>query len=163
MSRDYTPEQLDARNRSKWTIVQGILAPLQLLAFIISFVLILRYLRTGTGYEIANISVLIKIVLLWLITITGMFWEKEVFGKWFLAKEFFWEDTLNAVALFMHNLYFLAIMLGWDERQLMLLMLVAYVSYMVNFAQFLWRGIQAYRQMNVPIEEPERLEGRALR
>ncbi|MEM9953265.1 MAG: 2-vinyl bacteriochlorophyllide hydratase [Chloroflexota bacterium] len=162
MTRHYTPEQLDKRNSSKWTIVQGILAPLQLITFIISFILIVRYLRTGEGYAIANISVLIKIALLWLITITGMFWEKEVFGKWFLAEEFFWEDALNAVALIMHNLYFGAILLGADERQLMLLMLVAYISYLINFAQFFYRGIQAYKQMKIPMDEPERAEGRML-
>ncbi|MEZ4638185.1 MAG: 2-vinyl bacteriochlorophyllide hydratase [Caldilineaceae bacterium] len=32
---------------------------------------------------------LIKITLLWAITVTGMIWEKEIYGKWFLAPEFF--------------------------------------------------------------------------
>lgn len=142
----YTPEQMERRNNTRWTTVQAVLAPLQLLAFFISLFLIIRYLTTGDGYQIATISVLIKILLLWLITVTGMFWEKEVFGHWFLAPEFFWEDAFNAVAMIMHNLYFIAILLGWGERDLMLLMLVAYITYVINFAQFLFRGIQAYRQ-----------------
>ena len=145
-SINYTPEQLERRNNSIWTPVQGILAPLQFFTFIISLALIVNYLTTGNGYEIATISVLIKILLLWLITITGMIWEKEIFGQWFLAPEFFWEDTLNAVALFMHNLYFVATLLDWSDQAIMTLMLVAYVSYMVNFAQFFYRGMKARNQ-----------------
>lgn len=147
-STTYTAEQARKRDESKWTIVQVILAPLQFLAFIISLGLIAHYLNTGQGYAVATLSVLIKIALLWLITITGMFWEKEVFGKWFLAPQFFWEDALNAVALVMHNLYFGAILLGWSEHDLMVLMLVAYISYLVNFAQFFVKGLQARKAKN---------------
>lgn len=143
---DYTPEQMQRRQKSKWTIVQAILAPLQLIAFIISLTLIIHYLTTGQDYLIATISVLVKILLMWLITVTGMFWEKEVYGKWFLAPEFFWEDAFNAVALIMHNLYFVALVAGWSERDVMMLMLVAYVSYLVNFAQFFMRGLRARKQ-----------------
>jgi 3-vinyl bacteriochlorophyllide hydratase len=142
----YTTEQMQARNTSKWTMVQMILAPLQLLTFVVSLGLIIYYLITGSGYQIATISVLIKIVLLWAITITGMFWEKEVFGKWFLAPEFFWEDAFNGVAMVMHNLYFIAVWVGWSEQQLMGLMLVAYITYVINFAQFLARGLRARKQ-----------------
>jgi len=145
-SSKYTPEQMARRDTTRWTLVQAILAPLQLLAFVVSFMLILRYLTTGEGYEIATVSVLIKILLMWLITVTGMFWEKEVFGQWFLAPEFFWEDAFNGVAMVMHNLYFVALMLGWSERELMLLMLVAYITYLINFAQFLVRGLQSRNQ-----------------
>lgn len=144
----YTPEQLEIRNNSPWTVVQMILAPIQLLAFFISAGLVIHYLTTGEGYEIATMSVLIKIALMWLITITGMFWEKEVFGKWFLAPQFFWEDAFNAVALVTHNLYFYARWQGWSERALMSLMLFAYGTYLINFGQFLIKGLRA-RQTRV--------------
>lgn len=142
----YSVDQLEKRDKSKWTMVQAILAPIQFVAFIISFSLVIRYLLTGNGYTIANISVLIKIGLLWLITITGMIWEKEVFGKWFLAPEFFWEDVGNAVAMFMHNLYFVARWLNWSEQAIMTLMLVAYTTYLVNCAQFVYKGMRARQQ-----------------
>lgn len=148
----YTPEQLERRNNSKWTIVQAILGPVQFVAFIISFVLVVRYLITGQGYEIANISVLIKIALLWLITITGMIWEKEVFGQWFLAPEFFWEDMGNALAMFMHNLYFVAVWRGWSEQAVMTLMLVAYSTYIINFSQFVIKGIRARNARTPQVE-----------
>ena len=142
----YSAEQLEKRDRSKWTKVQAILAPIQFLVFLISLALVIRYLVTGNGYVIANISVLVKIALLWVITITGMFWEKEMFGRYFLAPEFFWEDVGNAIALFFHNLYFVALWLGWSHREIMLLMLVAYSTYLINCAQFVARGLQSRRQ-----------------
>jgi 3-vinyl bacteriochlorophyllide hydratase len=142
----YTAEQLEKRDNSKWTTVQVVLAPLQFLVFVISFGLVIRYLVTGSGYTVATVSVLIKIALLWAITITGMFWEKDVFGKWFLAPQFFWEDFMNAVAMLLHNLYFLAQWAGWSERAIMTLMLVAYSSYLVNCTQFFIRGMKARKQ-----------------
>jgi 3-vinyl bacteriochlorophyllide hydratase len=142
----YTPEQLARRDRSTWTRVQMILAPIQFLAFLLSFGLVLRFLFTGQSYLAANVSVLIKIALLWAITITGMIWEKQVFGHYFLAREFFWEDVGNAVAMGTHNLYFLAIGLGWPERAVMTLMLLAYCTYLINCAQFVVKGIRAGRQ-----------------
>jgi 3-vinyl bacteriochlorophyllide hydratase len=142
----YTPEQMARRDASPWTKVQAILAPIQFLAFLVSFGLVVRYLATGEGYAIANASVLIKIALLWAITITGMIWEHEIYGHYFLAREFFWEDIGNAVAMLTHNVYFLARALHWPDRTVMLLMLLAYCTYLVNCAQFVRRGIQAGRQ-----------------
>lgn len=142
----YTAEQRERRDKSKWTLVQAVLAPVQFIAFIISFGLIIRYFVTGNGYAVANISVIIKITLLWLITITGMIWEKEVYGKWFLAPEFFWEDFFNAVAMVLHNLYFIARWQGLSERTIMVVMLVAYSSYLINCAQFFIRGLQARQE-----------------
>lgn len=148
----YTPAQLERRDKSKWTLVQAILAPIQFLAFIISFALVVRYLLTGEGYEITTISVLIKISLLWLITVTGMIWEKEIFGQWFLAPQFFWEDVGNAVAMILHNVYFLARWQGWSDQTVMALMLIAYIAYLFNCSQFVVKGLRArqQRQMALP-------------
>ncbi|HMO56854.1 MAG TPA: 2-vinyl bacteriochlorophyllide hydratase [Roseiflexaceae bacterium] len=142
----YTAEQLQRRDASPWTKVQAILAPIQFLVFLISFALVVRYLVYGDGFLIATISVWIKIALLWAITITGMIWEKEIFGHYFMAREFFWEDLGNLVAIISHNLYFVAQALHWSDRSLMLLMLVAYCTYLINCGQFIWRGIQAGKQ-----------------
>jgi 3-vinyl bacteriochlorophyllide hydratase len=149
----YTPDQMARREASVWTRVQIILAPIQFLAFIISFALVVRYLLTGEGYFITTISVLIKIALLWAITITGMIWEKEVFGHYFMAPQFFWEDFGNAVAMLTHNLYFLAVWLGWSSQNVMTLMLIAYCTYLINCAQFVIKGIQAGRQRRAMIRQ----------
>lgn len=142
----YTPQQLARRNASPWTRVQFILAPLQFIAFIISFALVIRYLTTGDGYLIATISVWIKIAFLWALTITGMFWEHDVYGHYFMAPEFFWEDFGNLVAMLTHNAYFLVQWLGWDQRSVMMVMLFAYTTYLFNAAQFIVKGVRSGRQ-----------------
>ena len=45
----YTPEEKLRRDKTRWTLVQGILAPVQFLVFIVSAVLVLRFLATGEG------------------------------------------------------------------------------------------------------------------
>ncbi|WP_322487048.1 2-vinyl bacteriochlorophyllide hydratase [Chloroflexus sp.] len=142
----YTPEQLERRNRSPWTKAQFILAPIQFVAFIISFALVIRYLATGEGYWIATISVWIKIALIWALTITGMLWEHDIYGKYFMAPEFFWEDLGNLIAIITHNAYFVAVWLHLDSRTVMWVMVFAYVTYLFNAGQFLWRGIRSAKE-----------------
>lgn len=141
----YTPEQLERRDKSRWTRIQMILAPIQFLAFIISFILVLYYLFTGGGYLIALVSVWIKIALIWALTITGMLWEKDVYDHYFMAKEFFWEDLGNLIAILTHNAYFVVQWLGWSDRHVMMVMLFAYITYLFNAAQFIIKGVQSYR------------------
>jgi 3-vinyl bacteriochlorophyllide hydratase len=142
----YTADQLERRARSKWTRVQIILAPIQFLIFLISFALVVHYLRTGEGYWIATVSVWVKIALIWVLTITGMLWEYDMYDHYFMAKEFFWEDLGNLIAILTHNAYFVAIWLGADTQTQMWVMVVAYVSYLLNAVQFVWRGIQSAQQ-----------------
>ncbi|MBO9339547.1 MAG: 2-vinyl bacteriochlorophyllide hydratase [Chloroflexus sp.] len=142
----YTPEQLERRNRSPWTKAQFILAPIQFIVFLISFALVIRYLATGEGYWIATISVWIKIALIWALTITGMLWEHDIYGKYFMAPEFFWEDLGNLIAIITHNAYFVAIWLNLDERTVMWVMVFAYVTYLFNAGQFIVKGIQSAKQ-----------------
>ena len=42
------------RDASKWTLVQGVLAPIQFLVFLISLGLVLKFLVTGTGFAAAT-------------------------------------------------------------------------------------------------------------
>lgn len=76
----YTPEQRRRRDASRWTSVQGVLAPLQLLVFLVSLWLVLRYFTTGTGEIAATVSVVVKTMILYTIMYTGALWEKDVFG-----------------------------------------------------------------------------------
>ena len=142
----YTPDQLRRREASRWTKVQIILAPIQFVAFIISFGLVIHYLITGDGYLAATISVWVKIALIWALTITGMLWEHDMYDHYFMAKEFFWEDLGNLIAIITHNLYFVAKGMGADERTVMWVMVFAYVTYLFNAAQFLVRGVRSARQ-----------------
>ena len=43
----YTAEERQRRDASGWTLVQGVLAPVQFLVFLVSLGLVLRYLATN--------------------------------------------------------------------------------------------------------------------
>ena len=104
-SQLYTAEERARRDASPWTLVQGILAPAQFLAFAVSLVLVLRFLWTGEGYGAATVSILVKTGFLYLIMVTGAIWEKEVFGQYLFAPAFFWEDVFSFAVIALHTLY----------------------------------------------------------
>ena len=134
----YTAEEKKRRDETIWTLVQGVLAPLQFFVFLVSTYLVIRYLHTGDGYQIATMSVIFKTSILMLIMVTGAIWEKVVFGQYLLAPAFFWEDIVSFFVIFLHIAYVLALWINlFSEQQLMLLALVAYVAYFVNALQFL--------------------------
>ena len=134
----YTADEKKRRDETIWTLVQGVLAPLQFFVFLVSTYLVIRYLNTGEGYQIATISIIFKTSILMLIMVTGAIWEKVVFGQYLLAPAFFWEDIVSFFVIFLHIAYVLALWINlFSEQQLMLLALVAYVAYFVNALQFL--------------------------
>jgi 3-vinyl bacteriochlorophyllide hydratase len=126
------------RDASSWTLVQGILAPLQFLVFLVSLALVLRYLATGAGYDAANLSIILKTLVLYTIMVTGALWERDVFGVYLFAPAFFWEDAVSFVVIALHTAYLVAIVTGWlTPTEQMLIALAAYATYVVNAAQFL--------------------------
>ena len=134
----YTPEQRVRRDKSPWTWVQGLLAPLQFIVFLVSLALVVRYLMTGSGLEAATLSVIVKTLFLYTIMITGCIWEKDVFGVWLFAPAFYWEDVFSMLVLALHTAYIVAVLTGWlDARQQMLLALAAYATYAINATQFI--------------------------
>ena len=136
----YTPEERVRRDETKWTLVQGILAPIQFVVFLVSLYLVLRFLFTGEGEQVANISVVVKTLTLYTIMITGCIWEKVVFNCYLFAPAFFWEDVFSMLVLLLHTLYLVALGTGYlDQTQLMLLALAAYATYVINAGQFIWK------------------------
>lgn len=136
----YTEEQRRRRDASRWTLIQGVLAPVQFLAFLVSLGLVLRFLATGEGFALATISVLIKTLLLYTIMVTGSLWEKDVFGQYLFAPAFYWEDWVSMIVIALHTAYVLAFAFGGlDSRAQMMLALMAYLAYLVNAGQFLWK------------------------
>lgn len=136
----YTPEERARRDATVWTLVQGVLAPLQFLVFAVSLVLVVRYMMTGAGYEAATISIVIKTFVLYTIMVTGAIWEKVVFGQYLFAPAFFWEDVFSMAVIALHTAYLWALLSGsvapWEQ---MLIALAAYAAYLVNAGQFLWK------------------------
>ena len=140
----YTPEQRRRRDASRWTLVQGVLAPVQFVICIVSAVLVIRFLMTGEGYMAATVSVIIKTLALYTIMVTGAIWEKEVFGQYLLAPAFFWEDMVSFLVIALHTVYLVALFAGsMTPDQLMITALVAYALYVVNAVQFIWKLRQA--------------------
>jgi 3-vinyl bacteriochlorophyllide hydratase len=145
----YTPEQRLIRDKTPWTMVQAILAPLQFLVFLVSLGLVWRYLATGQGYDLATYSIVAKTIILYVIMITGSIWEKVVFDEWLFAKSFFWEDVFSMLVLGLQTLYLCALIFGWwDPKTQVLIALAAYCTYVVNAAQFVWKLRMARLQGN---------------
>jgi 3-vinyl bacteriochlorophyllide hydratase len=148
----YTPEERRRRDASPWTIVQGVLAPLQLIVCLVSAWLVVRYLRTGLGETAATISVVAKTLVLYAIMITGAIWEREVFGRYLFAASFFWEDVVSMLVIALHTAYLLALVFGLlDTRELMWLALAAYTSYVLNALQFFLKLRAARREQPGPL------------
>ena len=133
----YTAEERRRRDATPWTLVQGILAPVQFLVFAVSLCLVLRFLSTGEGLTAAEISVVVKTLTLYTIMVTGAIWEKEVFGHYLFARPFFWEDMVSMLVIALHTAYIAALFTGsLSSDQRMYLALAAYATYVINATQF---------------------------
>lgn len=146
MSR-YTPAQVARRQASVWTKVQAILAPVQCLAFLISAGLVIFSLTTGRGYATTNASIAVKITILYAIMITGMISEKEVFGHWLFAPEFFWEDAVSSIVMLVHTAYPIAALLGASVRQLRGIIAFAYLTCFANALPYVLKVLLNRRQI----------------
>lgn len=133
----YTPEEQLRRDKTPWTLVQGLLAPFQFVVFLVSLVLVVRCLQTGEGAFAADLSVIAKTFTLYTIMVTGSIWEKVVFGKWLFAPAFFWEDVVSMLVIALHTAYMVMLLgkIGTIEARLTVA-LAAYLTYVVNAVQF---------------------------
>ncbi|WP_291295307.1 2-vinyl bacteriochlorophyllide hydratase [Elioraea sp.] len=133
----YSPEERRRRDASRWTFVQGVLAPLQFAVFLVSLGLVVNYLSTGNGLSAATASIVVKTLVLYTIMVTGSLWEHDVYGKYLFARPFFWEDVFSMLVLALHTLYLVvaAAAIGSPQTQ-MLIALAAYAAYVVNAVQF---------------------------
>ncbi len=146
----YTADERLRRDASVWTLVQGVLAPVQFGVFLISLCLVLRYLATGHGLAIATASIVVKTIVLYTIMITGAIWERDVFGRFLFAPAFFWEDVVSMLVLALHTTYLVAVFSGSvDAERQMWLALAAYASYVANATQFVLKLRAARRQENL--------------
>jgi len=142
----YSAEERRRRDASRWTLVQGVLAPLQFAVFLVSTWLVARYLMSGEGATLATASVVTKTVVLYLIMVTGSLWERDVFGRFLFAPAFFWEDVVSMLVMALHTAYLVC--LAFDLlplREQLYLALAAYLAYLINAAQFLWKFRMARR------------------
>jgi 3-vinyl bacteriochlorophyllide hydratase len=142
--------------------VQGILAPVQFVVFLVSLGLVVRYLVTGEGLALAAASVIIKTLVLYTIMVTGAIWEKVVFGKYLFAKPFFWEDTVSMLVIALHTAYVVAWLANLGEpRVQMFIALAAYGTYVINAAQFIYKLRMARMEAGTATPMPSASEVRA--
>ncbi len=140
--------------------MQGILAPVQFVVFLISLCLVLHYLTTGNGLGFATASIVVKTLVLYTIMITGSIWERDVFGRFLFARAFFWEDVVSMLVLALHTAYLIAFFSGVvDPQRQMWIALAAYASYVVNATQFVLK-LRAARQQE-PLRSPAGALGHA--
>lgn len=152
----YTPAERARRDASRWTLVQGVLAPIQFLVFLVSLALVWRFLATGDGWPVATASIVVKTLLLYTIMITGSLWEHDVFGRYLFARPFFWEDVVSIGVLVLHTAYLGALLSGAiAPREQMFIALAAYAAYVVNATQFLLK-LRAARQQVAQYPTPTR-------
>jgi 3-vinyl bacteriochlorophyllide hydratase len=134
----YTAEQRAKRDATRWTLVQGVLAPVQFLVFLVSLYLVLNSLKTGEHTDWALASVVLKTLVLYAIMITGCIWEKVVFGKYLFAHAFFWEDVVSMGVMALHTAYLWVWWEGsWSASEQLWLALTAYITYGINAAQYI--------------------------
>ncbi len=148
----YTPAQRARRDATAWTWVQGVLAPVQFVVFLISLYLVVQSLQTGEHTDWALASVVVKTVVLYAIMITGAIWEKVVFGQYLFAPAFFWEDVVSMGVLALHTAYLWVWWQGlWRPNEQLLLALAAYLTYGINAAQYIRKLRMARLQKNHPV------------
>ena len=134
--------------------MQGVLAPLQFVIFLVSAALVIRCLLTGDGYAAATASVVVKTAALYAIMVTGSIWEREVFGRYLFAPAFFWEDVVSIGVLALHTGYLVVLATdGLPPHGQMVLALAAYATYVVNAGQFLWKLRMARLDAALPVAE----------
>ena len=148
----YTPAQRAKRDATAWTLVQGVLAPVQFLIFGVSLYLVLSSLQTGEHTDWALASVVLKTVVLYAIMITGAIWEKVVFDCYLFAPAFFWEDVVSMGVMALHTGYVWVWWQGiWSPSDQLLLALAAYGSYAINAAQYIRKLRMARLQKPHPL------------
>lgn len=136
----YTPEERRRRDSTVWTLVQGVLAPVQFLVFLVSLALVLRFVFSGEGYAAATVSVVLKTFVLYLIMVTGAIWENRVFGQYLFAPAFYWEDAVSMIVIALHTAYVVMLVAGWGSPATQMnVALLAYSTYLINAGQFLWK------------------------
>jgi len=140
--------------------VQGILAPVQFVVFLISLTLVVRYLASGDGLGVATASIVVKTLLLYAIMITGSIWEREVFGCYLFAPAFFWEDVFSFLVLGLHTAYLVALLAGLGSaHQQMMIALAAYASYFINATQFVLKLRAARRDERIMLSSAPSVSG----
>ncbi len=131
---------LDRRTASIWTVIHPLFAIGQLLVFVVSVSLFVAYLRGVVPFHVVHISVLVKIGLMAGAVVSGAYWERDVYGYWWFAPEFLFEDVMTLI-VFITQITYLAIVYIHPEDTGVIAgaLAFAYAVYLGNVAQYIHR------------------------
>lgn len=128
------------RKASIWTKIHPLFAIGQLLAFFVSVGFLIAFARGAVSFHTVHVSVLVKIGLMVGAVITGSLWERDVFGFWWFAPEFFVEDVMTLIVFITQVSYLLMVYTHPGQLTPALVLLgVAYIMYAANVAQYIHR------------------------
>jgi 3-vinyl bacteriochlorophyllide hydratase len=130
----------ERRSASKWTMIHPLFAIGQLLAFFISVGLLIAYARGAVPFHVVHVSVLVKIGLMVGAVITGSLWERDVYGFFWFAPEFMFEDVMTLI-VFIFQVTYLAMVALHPDRMVAVIgvLCTAYAVYVANVAQYIHR------------------------
>jgi 3-vinyl bacteriochlorophyllide hydratase len=134
-------EQIEQRRTaSKWTRIHPLFALAQLGVFLVSAILLALYYTGHVSFNAVHVSVLIKVAFMVGAIVTGAFWEKDVYGKWWFANEYIIEDVMTVNVFGLHVLYLVCVYMFPQYLSFnVVLLTVAYVVYGLNVGQYIWR------------------------
>jgi 3-vinyl bacteriochlorophyllide hydratase len=134
------------REASIWTSIHPFFAIGQLGVFMVSLVLLGLYFLHVVSFATVHLSVLIKIAFMIGAIVTGSLWERDVFGTWWFAQEFFVEDVMTANVFGLHILYLIAYYALPSNRGASLALLgLAYLIYGLNVGQYILSHVRFTR------------------
>ncbi len=132
----------ERRKASIWTRVHPIFAIGQLGIFVVSLVLLGLYFFHVVSFATVYLSVLVKIFAMIGAIVSGSLWERDVFGPWWFAHEFFLEDVMT-LNVFVLHVGFLITVYAWpsNEQAMIVMLLLAYGAYGFNAVQYIVRHV----------------------
>jgi 3-vinyl bacteriochlorophyllide hydratase len=138
---------VERRKASIWTTIHPLFAIGQLLVFFVSVGLFVAYLRGAVPFQFVHVSVLVKIALMVGAVITGSLWERDVFGYWWFAPEFLFEDVMTLI-VFITQMTYLAMVFTHPQLMGVILgvLIFAYTVYIANVAQYIHRTQTAKKE-----------------
>ncbi len=130
----------ERRSSSVWTLVHPLFAIGQMLAFFVSVGFIIAYSQGAVGYHAVHVSVLVKIALMVGAVVTGALWERDVFGYYWFAPDFLFEDVMTVIVFVFQVAYLaMASFHPGDMHAILLMLGIAYTVYAGNVAQYIHR------------------------
>jgi 3-vinyl bacteriochlorophyllide hydratase len=151
----------ERRKASIWTLIHPLFAIGQLLAFVVSVSLFVAFLRNAVPFHVVHVSVLVKIGLMIGAVVSGAFWERDVFGFWWFAPEFLFEDVMTVIVFITQMTYLGVVYFHPDQTGVIVGVLAsAYAIYLGNVAQYIHRTQQRKKEdaSASPQPQPQQLK-----